>query len=163
MMFGMDMLITRALAETVDAWEGAVEETAVAVEETAVAMSTTGAAISVLGSLFPIILLILGLLVGGGIVLVIANSGKKKQQAAPVQQPQPQPQQQPQLTALQGEVKVVTKRVHCGVSYFVGVELTDGSRIELSVTGEQYGLIVEGDQGIAIWQGKQLLKFDRAV
>lgn len=148
-MFWMNLL-PRAQAETVASWEAAEAVTA--------EMSPAGTIIMLLGQLLPLLILMAVALAVVIIVVVASRSGSKARQGA--QNPQPvQPQQQ----ALRGEAKVITKRVHGGTSYFVGFELTDGSRMELSVTGEQYGLIVEGDKGAATWQGSRLLRFERGV
>lgn len=124
-----------------------------------VAVAEPGA--SFMGLLFSLLpLLILGLLVVAIVVLVVmaSKSGSKKQQAAQNASAAPgQPQ------ALQGKAKVITKRVHGGTMYYVGLELTDGSRLELNVTGAQYGVIVEGDEGVATWQGSSLVSFQREV
>lgn len=140
----MNMLLPHAQAEAV---AGAAT----------MAMSPAGTLVALLLQLAPLLILMVVVL-AVVIIVVVSKSSSRKQQTA--QNPQPvQPQQQ----ALRGEAKVITKRIHGGVSYFVGFELTDGSRVELSVTGEQYGLIVEGDKGAATWQGNRLLKFERGV
>jgi hypothetical protein len=46
--------------------------------------------------------------------------------------------------------------------YYVTFETKDGTRTELSVSGEEYGLLAEGDRGRLHVQGTRFLGFDRA-
>ena len=78
----------------------------------------------------------------------------------------------PKLTV---PVKVVAKRTnvsrhhHGGehhhtsmsTSYHVTFEVESGDRMELRLSGSQYGLIVEGDQGLLTFQGTRFLNFER--
>ncbi|MGM9987393.1 MAG: DUF2500 domain-containing protein [Bacillaceae bacterium] len=72
------------------------------------------------------------------------------------------------------DAKVVAKRTevsggshtgdhHSGSStwYYVTFEVTSGDRMELSVSGKQYGLLAEGDKGILQFQGTRYLNFTR--
>lgn len=54
-------------------------------------------------------------------------------------------------------------RVHHSGStqYFVTFQVESGDRMELSVYGEQYGLLVEGDRGNLTFRGTLFLSFDR--
>ena len=63
----------------------------------------------------------------------------------------------------QQNAMVITKRSPSGTEYFVGVELEGGERMELWVSGSQYGLLLEGDQGLLTWQGRRLVSFERAA
>lgn len=45
--------------------------------------------------------------------------------------------------------------------YFATFQLESGDRMELSLQGEEYGLLVEGDQGKLTFQGTRFLSFDR--
>ena len=45
--------------------------------------------------------------------------------------------------------------------YYVTFEVESGDRMELSVTGYDYGQLAEGDEGILYFQGIQFLNFDR--
>ena len=77
----------------------------------------------------------------------------------------------PKLTV---EAKVVTKRTnfhrsggtgtHMGhTTYYVTFEVASGDRMELSVQGHEYGLLVEGDFGELTFQGTRYLGFQRKV
>ena len=81
--------------------------------------------------------------------------------------------QSPRLTV---EAKVVSKRTdfrrhsgtnhtasHTHTSYFVTFQVKSGDRMELSVTGPEYGLLVEGDFGDLSFQGTRYLGFQRKV
>ncbi|MCE5236077.1 MAG: DUF2500 domain-containing protein [Clostridiaceae bacterium] len=46
-------------------------------------------------------------------------------------------------------------------TYYVTFEVESGDRIELKMSGEQFGLIVEGDKGRLTFQGTRYLGFDR--
>ena len=71
--------------------------------------------------------------------------------------------------------KVVTKRTqfyrnsstnhmhHGHTSYFATFEVASGDRMELSLSGQEYGLIVEGDRGQLTFQGTRFLSFVREV
>jgi hypothetical protein len=72
------------------------------------------------------------------------------------------------------DAEIVAKRVHtdnrvnnlpsnlpASTTYFLTFEVESGSRIELQVPGEEYGLLVEGDTGRLIFQGTRYHKFER--
>ena len=46
-------------------------------------------------------------------------------------------------------------------SYYVTFEVESGDRMELRVDGDEYGLLVEGDQGLLTFQGTRYLGFER--
>lgn len=50
---------------------------------------------------------------------------------------------------------------HGYTNYFVTFEVESGDRMELEVTGEESGLMIEGDQGMLTFQGTQFLGFER--
>ncbi|MBR4971661.1 MAG: DUF2500 domain-containing protein [Oscillospiraceae bacterium] len=79
----------------------------------------------------------------------------------------------PKLTV---EAKVVAKRTnyrhhsgtnnhigHTHTTYFVTFEVQSGDRMELSMSGPEYGLLVEGDWGNLTFQGTRYLGFQRKV
>ena len=45
--------------------------------------------------------------------------------------------------------------------YFVTFEVASGDRMELAMSGSEYGLLVEGDRGQLTFQGSRYLSFDR--
>ena len=45
--------------------------------------------------------------------------------------------------------------------YFLTFHKHDGNRVELQVSGEDYGLAAEGDEGILVWQGDEFVVFKR--
>jgi hypothetical protein len=65
--------------------------------------------------------------------------------------------------------RVVAKRTHVSgtssgstwTSYYCTFELSDGSREEFKVSGEQYGVLAEGDEGQLIHQGTRYQGFRR--
>lgn len=46
-------------------------------------------------------------------------------------------------------------------SYYVTFQVESGDRMELSLTGQEYGLLVEGDRGKLTFQGTRFLGFER--
>ena len=46
-------------------------------------------------------------------------------------------------------------------TYYVTFQVESGDRMELHVSGSQYGLVVEGDQGKLTFQGTRFLNFER--
>ena len=46
-------------------------------------------------------------------------------------------------------------------SYYVTFQVESGDRMELSMAGQQYGLLVEGDRGHLTFQGTRYLGFQR--
>ena len=46
-------------------------------------------------------------------------------------------------------------------TYYVTFQVQSGDRMELHVTGQEYGLLVEGDQGHLTFQGTRYLGFER--
>ena len=46
-------------------------------------------------------------------------------------------------------------------SYFVTFEVESGDRLELSMSGSEFGLLVEGDRGKLSFQGTRYLGFER--
>ncbi|MCD7858095.1 MAG: DUF2500 domain-containing protein [Clostridiales bacterium] len=54
---------------------------------------------------------------------------------------------------------VMHHTTHC--SYYVTFQFHSNDRLELSVSGEQYGLLSEGDLGTLTFQGTRFLGFQR--
>lgn len=46
-------------------------------------------------------------------------------------------------------------------SYYVTFEFENGERMELEISGREYGLIAEGDKGILSFQGTRFISFER--
>ena len=46
-------------------------------------------------------------------------------------------------------------------TYYVTFQVDSGDRMELHVSGQEYGLIVEGDRGMLSFQGTRFLNFER--
>ena len=65
----------------------------------------------------------------------------------------------------------VSRRRHGGVNehhhhhtstwYYVTFQVESGDRMELSMTGQEYGLLIEGDRGNLTFQGTRYLGFER--
>ena len=144
----MNWMIPGALAETVPT-EAYAEP---------VALTAGQSIVSLLFSMAPLLLLLLIIVVA---VIVFIRLCKPKAQRAvgagasvPAAPPAPVQQQ---------NAMVITKRSPSSTEYFVGVELEGGERMELWVSGSQYGLLLEGDQGLLTWQGRRLVSFERAA
>ena len=52
-------------------------------------------------------------------------------------------------------------RHHTSTSYNVTFEVESGDRMELHMTGSEYGMLVEGDRGNLSFQGTRYLGFER--
>lgn len=50
---------------------------------------------------------------------------------------------------------------HTSTSYYVTFQFGGGDRMELLVSGSEYGILVEGDQGDLSFQGTRYLGFER--
>ena len=50
---------------------------------------------------------------------------------------------------------------HSSTSYYVTFQVESGDRMELWVTGTEYGMLVEGDKGNLTFQGTRYLGFQR--
>jgi len=50
---------------------------------------------------------------------------------------------------------------HTSTSYYVTFQVESGDRMEFHVTGQEYGLLVEGDSGNLTFQGTRYLGFER--
>ena len=75
----------------------------------------------------------------------------------------------PRLTV---PAKVVTKRTnvshhrhnhhtHHSTSYYATFQVDSGDRMELQMSGQEYGMLAEGDVGNLSFQGTRYLGFDR--
>ena len=50
---------------------------------------------------------------------------------------------------------------HSSTSYYVTFEVESGDRMELHVSGHEWGMLVEGDFGMLSFQGTRYLGFER--
>ena len=50
---------------------------------------------------------------------------------------------------------------HTSTTYYVTFEVESGDRMELHLSGQEYGLLVEGDRGNLSFQGTRYLGFER--
>ena len=48
-------------------------------------------------------------------------------------------------------------------SYYVTFQVESGDRMELQVSGREYGMLAEGDEGKLTFQGSRYLGFERAI
>ena len=51
--------------------------------------------------------------------------------------------------------------VHSSTNYYVTFQVASGDRMELHVSGQQYGMLIEGDRGDLSFQGTRYLGFVR--
>ena len=51
--------------------------------------------------------------------------------------------------------------VHMTTSYYVTFQVESGDRMELSLSGAEYGMLAEGDRGQLTFQGTRFLSFAR--
>ena len=50
---------------------------------------------------------------------------------------------------------------HTSTTYYVTFQVDSGDRMELYVAGHEYGMLIEGDQGMLSFQGTRYLGFER--
>ena len=50
---------------------------------------------------------------------------------------------------------------HTSTSYYITFQVDSGDRMELHVIGQEYGMLIEGDQGMLSFQGTRYLGFER--
>ena len=50
---------------------------------------------------------------------------------------------------------------HTSTTYYVTFQVESGDRMELHVSGQEYGLLAEGDYGLLSFQGTRYLGFER--
>ncbi len=50
---------------------------------------------------------------------------------------------------------------HTSTSHYITFQVESGDRMEFHVTGQEYGLLVEGDRGRLTFQGTRYLGFER--
>lgn len=111
-------------------------------------------------TVFPVIFVLIFLMVFGIFLSVLIKSiGQKRKD-----------DRSPRLTV---EATVVAKRTdvshrpgnrdlsHTSTSYYVTFQVASGDRMELRVTGYDYGMLVEGDRGDLSFQGSRFLGFER--
>lgn len=108
---------------------------------------------SVMNQGFPIIFILIFLIIAG--VIITAIIGGLKQYSSNNAQPR-----------LIVDAKVVTKRTkvrgeHTSTYYYVTFEFESGDRKEFKMTGNDYGMMVEGDYGKLTFQGTRYLGFER--
>ena len=51
---------------------------------------------------------------------------------------------------------------HTSTSYYATFQVESGDRMEFSVSGAEYGMLAEGDQGSLTFQGTRYLGFERS-
>lgn len=54
-----------------------------------------------------------------------------------------------------------TAGYHSHTHYYATFQVESGDRMELKLTGQEYGLLVEGDRGKLTFQGSRFLNFER--
>ena len=52
---------------------------------------------------------------------------------------------------------------HTSTIYYVTFQVESGDRMEFHITGQEYGLLIEGDHGNLSFQGTRYLGFERSI
>lgn len=121
----------------------------------------------VMFNIFPIIFMIIFVIVIGGVVVAIVSGIKQWSHN----------NNQPRLIV---NAKVVSKRQDVShhthnngdntapshstsTTYYVTFEVESGDRMEFCVNGNEYGMLVEGDNGKLNFQGTRYLGFNRSL
>ena len=116
---------------------------------------------SLMFTIAPIFITVVFVLVVGGIILtVVRGIGTWSKNNA-----------SPRLTV---SAQVVTKRTsvshhhgqnnmhHSSTWYYATFQVESGDRMEFAVSGPEYGMLAEGDQGSLTFQGTRYLGFERS-
>lgn len=104
-------------------------------------------------SLFPIFFLaVFGLAIGIFVSVLVKNGKQNRQNNA-----------SPRLTC---DATVVTKRTHVWgdhshTDYYVTFQFESGDRFEMEIPHNQFGYLVEGDNGKLTFQGTRFISFER--
>ena len=110
-------------------------------------------------TVFPIIWVVMFVFIFGMIIMTFAKSIKQEHKN----------NQSPRLTVA---ATVIAKRDqvsihhhdhhrHTNTRYFVTFQLDSGDRMELQLSGPEYGMLIEGDRGQLTFQGTRFLSFER--
>ena len=110
-------------------------------------------------SVFPIIFTVMFVFVFGMIIMTFAKGIKEEHKN----------NNSPRLTVT---ATVIAKRDqvsihhhnhhrHTSTRYYVTFEVESGDRMELQLSGIEYGLLIEGDRGSLTFQGTRFLSFER--
>ena len=52
---------------------------------------------------------------------------------------------------------------HTSTTYYVTFQVESGGRMEFHISGQEYGLLIEGDHGNLSFQGTRYLGFERSI
>ena len=52
---------------------------------------------------------------------------------------------------------------HTSATYYVTFQVESGDRMEFHISGQEYGLLIEGDHGNLSFQGTRYLGFERSI
>ena len=52
---------------------------------------------------------------------------------------------------------------HTSTTYYVTLQVESGDRMEFHISGQEYGLLIEGDHGNLSFQGTRYLGFERSI
>ena len=74
---------------------------------------------------------------------------------------------------LKVDASIVAKRTHVSrrgamdntmhhTTYYVTFQVESGDRMEMNVSGQEYGMLIEGDHGKLTFQGTRYLEFQRS-
>jgi hypothetical protein len=110
-------------------------------------------------TIFPIIWVVMFVFIFGMIIMTFAKNIKQERKN----------DQSPRLTV---PATVIAKRDqvsvhhhdhhrHTSTRYFVTFQVDSGDRMELPLSGPEYGMLIEGDQGSLTFQGTRFLSFER--
>jgi hypothetical protein len=110
-------------------------------------------------AVFPIIWVVMFVFIFGMIIMTFAKNIKQERKK----------DHSPRLTV---PATVIAKRDqvsvhhhdhhrHTSTRYFVTFQVESGDRMELSLSGTEFGMLIEGDQGQLTFQGTRFLSFDR--
>lgn len=119
-------------------------------------MGMMGMGFGLMEMLFPIFFIVVFVLVIGTFVVTLGKSARRHMKDSA------SPRLSVTAQAISRREEYHSRRdMHGWTQYFVTFEVESGDRMELEMQGEQYGMIVEGDQGRLTFQGTRFISFER--
>lgn len=118
---------------------------------------------SVMGSIIPLFFVVIfALIVGAFIVAMVKGIGQwRENNASPVLTVDATVVSKRMNTTHHTSGDAETMHSHSDTTYYTTFQVESGDRLEFHVSGQEYGLLVEGDQGRLTFQGTRYQGFER--
>ena len=124
-----------------------------------------GMGFDLMSAVFPVLFILVFCLIFGAIIASLVRSAKQnhKNDASPrLDVAATVRSRRTQVSSHHHHDQNGFNNVHYNTTYFVTFEFPSGDRTEFSVSGQEYGMLCEGDRGTLHFQGTRYLGFTRA-